>query len=143
MTVNGFPIDMELDTGASLLVMSEEMFAKLHSNGKLPKLQKTETVLHTYTGEKVKPRGSLDVMVSYENKEYKLPLLIVQGHGPALLGRNWLNKITLNWHAIKKLSPVNQHLGKVVRKYLQLFEEGLGSLKEITSKIQRSACKWS
>ena len=44
MTVNGFPIDMELDTGASLLVMSEEMFAKLHSNGKLPKLQITETV---------------------------------------------------------------------------------------------------
>ena len=68
VTVNGFPIDMELYTGASLSVMTEEMFAKLHSNGKLPKLQKTETVLRTYTGEEVEPRGRLDVMVSYENK---------------------------------------------------------------------------
>ena len=69
VTVNGFPIDMELDTGASLSIMSEEMFAKLHSNGKLPKLQNTETALRTYTGEEVKQRGSLNVMVSYENKK--------------------------------------------------------------------------
>ena len=68
VTVNGLPIDMELDTGASLSVMSEEMFAKLHSIGKLPKLQRTETVLRRYTWEEVDPRGSLDVMVSYENK---------------------------------------------------------------------------
>ena len=68
VTVTGYPLDMELDTGASLSVMSEEMFAELHSDGKLPKLQKTETVLCTYTGEEVEPRGSLDVMFSYENK---------------------------------------------------------------------------
>ena len=58
----------------------------------------------------------------------------MQRHGPASLGKNWLNKIILNWHAIKKLYPVNQQLEEVVRKYPQLFEEGLGSLKEITAK---------
>ena len=63
-----------------------------------------------------------------------MPSLIVQRHGPASLGKNWLNKTILNWHAIKKLSPVNQPLEEVVRKYPQLFEEGLGSLKEITAK---------
>ena len=63
------PMDMEVDTGASLSVMSEAKFTELHK-GKLP-LVPTEVVLHTYTGEEVKPLGSLDEKVCYEGKDYK------------------------------------------------------------------------
>ena len=35
--------------------------------------------------------------VCYDGVEYSLPLLVVSGKGPALLGRNWLEKIKLNW----------------------------------------------
>ena len=77
MTINGTPMDMEIDTGASLSVLSEGVYWDLHNKGKLPHLAKTEVVLRTYTGEEVKPKGSLDVMVIYEEKEYHLPLLVV------------------------------------------------------------------
>ena len=83
----------------------------------------------------MKPKGSLDVMVIYEEKEYHLPLLVVQGKGPALLGKNWLEKLKLNWHMIKQLTPGNQQLREVVQKYPQLFEESLGTLKGATAKI--------
>ena len=41
--------------------------------------------------------GTIDVLVKYGNQETTLPLLVVKGEGPSLLGRNWLEKIQLNW----------------------------------------------
>ena len=38
----------------------------------------------------------LHVNVCCDGVEYSLPLLVVGGKGPALLGRNWLEKIKLN-----------------------------------------------
>ena len=35
-----------------------------------------------------------------------LPLVVVEGKGPPLLGRNWLANIPINWQHIKSLSSV-------------------------------------
>jgi hypothetical protein len=80
----------------------------LHSEGNVPPLGNTDVILRTYTGEEVKPKGSLEVTASYDGKEFKLPLLVVEGKVPALLRRNSLEKIRLNWPMIKKLTPINQ-----------------------------------
>ena len=53
--------------------------------------------------------------VCYDGIEYSLPLLVVGGKGPTLLGRNWLEKI-------------NKRLEEILQKHAQLFEEGLGTL---------------
>ena len=49
-------------------------------------LQQTNVVLQTYTIEWLDVLGELLVKVSYEGQTYKLPLIIIQGLGPALLG---------------------------------------------------------
>ncbi len=41
--------------------------------------------------------GSFDVEVVYDNKKVTLPLVVVQGNGPLLFGRNWLNAIKLTF----------------------------------------------
>ena len=51
MTINGTPMDTEIDTGAFLSVLSEGLYCDLHHKGKLPHLAKTEVVIRTYTGE--------------------------------------------------------------------------------------------
>ena len=38
--------------------------------------------------------------VCYEQQTMTLPLLVVARIGASLLGRNWLEKINLNWKAI-------------------------------------------
>ena len=73
--------------------------------------------------------------VCYEGVEYSLPLLVVGGQGPALLGRNWLEKIKLNWPIIKQLSSHNKRLEEILQKHAQLFEEGLGTLQGTKAKI--------
>lgn len=54
------------------------------------KLRDTSTILKTYTGVHLPVLGETDVHVSYEGQRKLLTLLIVEGDGPALFGKNWL-----------------------------------------------------
>ena len=126
---------MEVDTGASLSVISEELYNYLFLAGQAPQLVEPGIVLRAYTREEVKPKGSCSVNVCYDGIEYSLPLLVVGGKGPALLGRNWLEKIKLNWPIIKQLSSHNKRLEEILQKHAQLFEEGLGTLQGTKAKI--------
>ena len=40
--------------------------------------------------------GVAKVTVNHINQSKELPLLIVKGDGPTLLGRDWLTELTLN-----------------------------------------------
>ncbi len=44
--------------------------------------------------------GELQVNVSYGDQRAQLPLIVVDGNGPNLMGRNWLKHIQLNWQHI-------------------------------------------
>ena len=125
---------MEVDTGASLSVICEELYNHLFSTGQATQLVESGIVLRTYTGEEVKPKGSCSMNVCYDGVEYSLPLLVVGGKGPALLGRNWLEKIKLNWPIIKQLSSHNKRLEEILQKYTQLFEEGLRIVQAAKAK---------
>lgn len=95
LKVNNKPIIMEIDTGAGVSLVSESMLKAL-----LPKLQvKRSTVqLKTYTGAAIPVKGAVTVDVAYGRRTYRrMDLLVVQGEGPCLIGRNWLSKIPLNW----------------------------------------------
>ena len=92
---------MEIDTGASASVINETVY-KLISRWELkPQLQPTQAVLKTYTGEQIPVLGIFNPVVAYEGNQKKLPLLVVKGTQPCLLGWDWLNEVHINWHEIK------------------------------------------
>ena len=49
--------------------------------------------LRTYSGELMEVTGQMQVTVQYQEQRAKLPLYVVKGTGPSLLGRNWLSSI--------------------------------------------------
>ena len=59
--IAGQPLEMEVDTGASLSVISEKTYGNLVSGRRAPALETSVVVLRTYTGEEVKPEGSCTV----------------------------------------------------------------------------------
>ena len=85
---------MEIDTGASLSIMSEQEFLNLWPERSVVA---TDVTLHYYSGECIPVVGSVDVCVSYKGQKITLPLVIVTGVGPSLLGRNWLQNMQFNW----------------------------------------------
>ncbi|KAI2647716.1 hypothetical protein H4Q32_024734 [Labeo rohita] len=150
--LDGKCMDMQLDTGAAVSLMSELSYREFLSH--LP-LSKTSMQLITYSGERIPLLGSIDVPVQYERQNVTLPLVIVKGERPALLGRNWLEKIHLDWPNIfnvekaevasdpavkavlrrdtEKTRPVPYALREAVEKELDGLEKA-----GIVSKIDRS-----
>ena len=115
LSVGGQALEMDVDTGASLSVISEGTYKNLVSENRALPLEKSGIVFSTYTGEEVKPAGVCTVDVDYEGGKYSLPLLFVSGEGPALLGRNWLEEIKLNWPGIKQLTAHDKRLREICR----------------------------
>ena len=116
-TIQDQVIDLELDTGASMSVINENTYNQLKNSAVL---KKTQMILRTYSGEKIIPIGMIDVSVIYQNREHKLPLVVVPG-GPNLLGRNWLREIRLNWRDIQaklhNVSSTQSPLNDVLHRY--------------------------
>ena len=114
---------MELDTGATLSVMSEETWKEACPT---TTLRQSSARLSTYSGEPLTVLGKAMVDVEYEGQTERLPLQIIKGSGPSLFGRNWLSKIRLIWPTIKKIS---NELDSVLDKRPEVSKDELGTLK--------------
>ena len=97
--MNGKELSMEVDTGASLSLISETPY-KLRESNALPELQQTSVKLYTYTGEEINVLGCMNVKMQSNMQEAQLPLLVMKGKGSSLLGRNWLTNLCMNWQEI-------------------------------------------
>ena len=64
---------------------------------------KVKLRLCTYSGEPISIFRSLNVVVSYKHHLSQEPCLVVEGSGPSLLGRNWLDHIKLDWCEINQV----------------------------------------
>ena len=124
LTIEGQPVQMEIDTGASLSLVSEETQHELWPTAVL---QKTSVQLKTYTGTPLKVIGVMNATVCYEQQTVTLPLLVVAGVGASLLGRNWLKKIALNWKAIHNVNM--DQLQTILNQYSEVFKPGVGGTK--------------
>jgi len=81
--LSGVNLFMELDTGAEVSIISQETFNK-HFKG--TPLKPSSTRLHTYTGHPVQVTGQFHVHLKYQDQSATLPLLVLEGSGPSLLG---------------------------------------------------------
>ena len=61
-----------------------------------------------------------------DGKSRILPLAVISGTGPSLLGRNWLNKVPIDWPAVHlcESNEPNTALTDVLDKHPVLFEDG-------------------
>ncbi len=116
---------MEIDTGAAVSIISEttrqSCFPKL-------KLKKSDIILKTYTDQPLKVMGELQVNVSYGDQHAQLPLIVVNGNGPDLMGRNWLKHIQLNWQRIATVRNDSSSLKTLLKQHDTLFKEELGTI---------------
>ena len=143
MWIGDQELPMEVDTGASLSIISEQTY---HSLIKAPALLLTQARLRTYTGEPMPVLGLITVPVHHNNKQKILPLLVVKGGGPSLLGRDWLQHLRLDWKAIHQVCLIDD-VRAILDRYAGLFQEELGTLQGtkvkllMDSDVQPKSCK--
>ena len=83
VNIHGSQVNMEVDTGSAISLVSEETYKKYWPNCQL---QKSDVRLKMYSGELLETLGSLDVSVQYGEQESQLLLIVVKGKGPSLFG---------------------------------------------------------
>jgi hypothetical protein len=136
LVVNDSPIKMELDTGASVSLISKRMYESL---GWKSKLMPSKIVLHTVTGQVLSVVGECKVTARYQNVTYdNLTLFVVDSEGPPLLGRDWLTKIPLDWPKIKAVfqTSTDQEIRKLKARFGDLFDGSLGKVEGVTVSLE-------
>ena len=63
--LNGVKTPLEIDTGASLIILNEKQIATIPD----VQLERTETKLNTYIEESIEPVGKVNLSVEYDQKE--------------------------------------------------------------------------
>ena len=126
--LNGKAVPMELDTGATVSLISETEFNQLGVT-----LEKCSLALHTITGDKIKVYGMCKVQVDYLGQTYPdMCLYVVDNCGPALLGRDWLAVIPLDWGVIKAAVAAETD---VSRRFPELFGDDLGCVSGVEADL--------
>ena len=128
--VDGHRLPVELDTGASVSIISQDTLRRILPDSRP---RPSDIILKTYSGQRLEVLGEVDVAVEYDNQPKKvLPLVVVKGDGPTLLGWNWLVHLQLNWKGIKKIYTGVEAL---LQQYEELFRDELGTLQGITARL--------
>jgi len=94
--LNDVHVDMVLDTGASLSIISQMMFNRLKQHNASLTLHPSATQLLTYTGEPIPVVGVTNMTVQCSEIVATLSAQVVVGEGPDLMGRDWLGRLNVN-----------------------------------------------
>ena len=135
ISVNGTTLEMEIDTGAAVSVVSETTWEQKLNK---PNLRPCTLVLKGYPDNPLEIMGCCDVKVQDGETIKQLELIICKGNGLSLLGRNWLEEIKLNWPEIAYAHGVKTNqskLDKILDKYKKVFTAELGHCKGVKAKL--------
>ena len=137
--INGATLQMETDTGSAMTLISQTTFSKLWPQGNSPPLENTPIRLRTYSGEELEVVGRAVVRVRCGREVVEeLGLVVVGGKGPSLLGRDWLDRLRLDWREVRMLNTTPDSLEAVLVKHSDLFRDELGTIRGITAKLHVS-----
>ncbi|GFV72166.1 uncharacterized protein K02A2.6 [Trichonephila clavipes] len=100
-------------------------------------IKPTNIVFKTYKGDSIIPLGYVTVRVQYKNQKVNLNLYIVKENLDAILGREWLYKIHLDWPAIKAFrAKTERNLNNLLREYKDIFDDKLGEINNYEAKLK-------
>ena len=143
LTVADTRVQFEVDTGSAKTIIPEKLY---HEKFEHVPLKESHSFLKTYSGDKLHLVGEAEVRVCYDDdeQEYMLPLIVarVGVKQPAILGRDWLQFIRLNWESLFASNIMHvSELDEVLGRHPALFKRELGTMKpqRATLYVQNNA----
>ena len=150
--IEGKIVEMEVDTGSGVSMIPLSYYEKCLSHVQMEETGKSFT---SFTGEKVKPVGKVQVQVRYGSYSGRLCLFVVERTEYTLMGRDWLGIIPLEWKSLVQTrlhrdralgldQKVDQdqvqvlhsnELDRVLDKHSKLFENRLGKMTQAKAHI--------
>ena len=141
--LQGQSVSFQIDTGCGVSIVSYEDYMKFC---KAP-LTPTTLKLSSYSGHTVEVKGMCQVPITIGDVTKEMPLYVVTGQGPPLLGRSWMQHFKLPWETIfnnastvnalsTQQSVISDQLEKVLQDFSELFSDGIGLLKDFKAHFE-------
>ena len=125
-------INFEVDTGASVTLINKETYEGNWNKQQAP-LKPCNTILRTYTGDDIKVLGKIEMLTEHKKNKEIVPIIVVEGSGPNLLGRDLIRKLNMEKDILKVPCPVNlltsANKSIIVNKHANLFNNEMGLVK--------------
>ena len=91
---------MELDTGASVSIISHCTYFMVWPISKCLMLRLSNTWLHTYLGKVIDILGSIDATSIYGAQKRQLSMVILPTDGPSVIRQDCFKQINLHWRQL-------------------------------------------
>ncbi|XP_044747447.1 uncharacterized protein K02A2.6-like [Coccinella septempunctata] len=126
VNIESHKIVCQIDSGASVSCMSENVFSKLYAHDHT--LKSSDQCLHFYNGTKVKPLGIFRANVEFRNIKNNIDFYVFKNGGPPIVGRDFL--ITYNMGIVDNVNFVNDRAEGIVNEFFEVFSDGLGKFSK-------------
>ncbi|KAI5747679.1 hypothetical protein M8J77_017390 [Diaphorina citri] len=128
--IEGKTVQFELDTGASVSIISEKLYNEYFKN---IDLQRSNLKLAYWGNERVHLLGYIRVNVMIASEQRLCDLYILKGNGCALLGRNWISMFESLKQIFKCFQDNSLHqiiscdqVKRLIEIYPEVFSQKLG-----------------
>jgi predicted aspartyl protease len=105
LRVNDRDLNFQMDTGATDTIININDWYKLGS----PTLRSSQLIINCYNGARLQVKGKCDVKVQYKNQYFNLPIIVINGNKPSLLGLNWIKILQFDVNQIVHRSSYATH----------------------------------
>ena len=129
--VGDHPVQFDLDTGSPITIINERTWCQLGR----PTLRSNVSRYNSFSGHPIQLLGQRLFDVVFKGESHRLRLVVCQGHGNNILGRNGIKELrldTLSLNDIDCLSSVNsintgnQKITDLLTRYNDIFQDNLG-----------------
>lgn len=124
MLVNGVPLEMELDTGAGVSVLPDNILKEKLS---VYKVQPTLVKLKAYDGAIIEPIGAVEMFVDYKSIKIKCKFLIVSSDNKPLVGRDIMAEFGIGINNLVSVDSRKSKLDKLLDVFKDIFNEEIGT----------------
>ena len=104
MILDGKTINIDIDTGSGVTVLSKQDFNKI--GGDLESLQTSNLILKGYSGGRINCLGEKVMSIQINSQTKDAVIRVVDSKGPSLLGRDLISIFTLPWENIFQFNSI-------------------------------------
>ena len=112
---------MEVDIGTEFSVFPSSVWKEQFTN---VCLNKSRASLRSYGGSSLSVLGECIVDVRYESCQFRDTIVVVEGSGQPLFGRNWMSHVIIDWSNFRNAQANALPLDSLLRQFPTVFQEG-------------------
>jgi len=119
---------VEVDTGAAVSIINEATFQRVQQSTVDLTLEPATSKLKTYTGQDIAVLGVAPLTIRYKSKQLCLPVHVVSGTGPNLLGRDLITPLGVDLDKLREIRSLElaSPLQELLEEHAPVFSEELG-----------------